>query len=75
MARFINVNTNDFIEEQENQNTLKKTIYHLNILKDFLVSKGDNNFHGCHVHIFKKLIEITMNSTSFIIKKLSYFEI
>ena len=36
------VNTNTFIEEQENSNTIRKTLSHLNILSEFLITKGES---------------------------------
>lgn len=41
-SRFRPLNVDDFIEANENKNTLKKTASHLKLLTEFLQSKGEN---------------------------------
>ena len=43
-SRFQNINTDDFLGQNENQNTLKKTLSHVTLLKEFLVEKHQQSW-------------------------------
>ena len=38
-SRFASVNVDNFIAQNENKNTKRKTVSHMNLLEDFLVTK------------------------------------